>query len=379
MVFTYCSPYFLAEKRIDSSVLYDGIKAQTRLFFSRGSTTEIPSSVPIQETIKRNDNISQPFTPMSSSIAYMSLTNRDNKFSSTAGCSPRKRLVYQKTKMYNTSGIRLKDAMKESLNALNKNRGDRFSERKRSSDQAKKNKKKNPEEEASPALLALAKRMEEEKKVIESIGNASCEKFYGNLNLYNKYYAEYLHDPEVPFTGQNDLKVDVRTLIENTTATTARDPKRIDTKRVTLLPKGVGWRPSTNMKDLNMDENGMRSIPAKPFIVRNSVIDQKKKRVSSVEQQRAVEWSNVNEEEPAEKPNESEKWNLFRKDMVKVEDNLKSLEQMNVLVGRRKELSLEEDRFMKAVKEGKEGEVEVLLKFNSDLVKIRDSVNNIKY
>lgn len=265
----------------------------------------------------------------------------------------------------------LRETIREALSALPKKR------RGQSTDQDRKfmrREKEKHEKRLQEEQVELRKNQEkekqinEERRVIEKIGQNGSDRFLSNLNLYNKYYAEYLNEPETQFVNQRDLRVEIKPRIEESA---------LSRKRSTLFARkgtisAVKFPPAAVPKKQSCDTEDRATTPnRKPGMVKfMEHVKDKADLDTDTDSAGNREERIVVSEEIKQKNN----WSLFKKDMTKVETNLNGLQRIGVMINANGELNKEEFNFMRAVKNGNQEETSTMLKNNSRLVKVKDLV-----
>ena len=361
--------------------IYEALKEQKNKFFQRGQslqlTTIFPQKVETQAAEQEKKEDQSPPKARPSTLANLPLNTEAadtvlTEGKSFAGLSPRRRLAESPLKTYTVKPVRIKDQMKDSArswNVLMRSKGKKgvFEIKTRSNSNIVK-----PVETKSAYMRELERTLNEERKALDKLGDIGSEKFGAKLNLYNKYYAEYLDEPEQKYMGQVDLKVEVKPIIEESAL--SLEAKKFQTKKKvvgkvmqTASTKIFSVKELTGIKDLNFTQaSEQASPPKKGNTVRVRIATSSPSRRVKVEQ----------DEEPEEKaPEENGDWRYFGKEMSKVEENIKGLQKISAYVGNAKtELTDQEVKFLRMVKAGNVLEVQTMLKINGELAKIRDSV-----
>ncbi len=360
------------------------MKEQKRNFFQRGQslqlTTIFPQKVETQAEEQEKKTEQSPPKVRPSTLANIP-THNDltetvlTEGKSFAGLSPRRRLAESPLRTYTVKPVRMKDQMKDSArswNVLMRSKGKKgvFEIKTRSNSNSGIVK---PVETKSAYMRELERTLNEERKALDKLGEIGSEKFGAKLNLYNKYYAEYLDEPEQKYMGQVDLKVEVKPIIEESALSI--EAKKFQAKKKvvgkgllqTASTKIFAVKELTGVKDLNFTQaSAQSSPPKKDNSVRFRVATSSPSRRVKVEQ----------DEEPEEKAvEENGDWRYFGKEMARVEENIKGLQKISAYVGNAKtELTDQEMKFLRIVKAGNVLEVQTMLKINGELAKIRDSV-----
>jgi hypothetical protein len=218
------------------------------------------------------------------------------------------------------------------------------------------------------------RQMEEEKRVIDSLGKASCEKFQTNLNLYTKFYSEYLDEPKAKYLSQNDLKVQVKSsLTEKFLNAEVKELPLM--KQITSLLKGpiMLKRNSSNISSRENDKANVDQSPRVKFAVDKLI---KRESFSPPLSKRDFELGETTERLDSEEDAKGRpKSRLFADDIARAEKNKVELAKVNSLIDRKVEMTKEEEHFLKLVKGGKELEVYLMLRSNGELAKISDRRN----
>jgi len=376
---------------IHSIVVYEALKEQKKKFFQRGKslqlTTIFPQKVETQTTeperieelgIKRLHKArTTSMIPLATSIGDLTSETLMTEGRTPAGLSPRRRLAESPRRTYTVKPVRIKDQMKDSMkswNVLMKSKGKKgvFEIKTISNSNIK------PTGEVKSVYMReLEKTLNEERKALDKLGEIGSEKFGAKLNLYNKYYAEYLDEPEHKYMGQTDLKVEVKPITEESALSI--EARKFQAKKILANGKGIqaastklfAVKTLTGVQDLNFTQ-ASQSPPKKEVSVRffNTT-----RLGSSSPSKRGKQ---VQEEEPEGvfEGEEKSDWNFFGHTMSKVEENIKGLQKISAFVNTGKmELTEYELKFFRQVKAGNSVEVESMLKINGELVKIRDSTN----
>ena len=342
--------------------MYDAIKRQQLRYFNRGTSSVGEDISPPKFALTHREE-----TPnlLQGSIITQRPETGDCDGRSSVGLSPRAKLARTAKSFLKPSNVR--DTIRIALSSVPRKSGGQNSERNRLFMKREKEKEEKKRQEEKFELWRKQERerkIKEETRVIEKIGQAGSDRFLDNLNLYNKYYAEYLNEPETKFVGNKDLRIEMKPIIEENA--THKQMAAFLVRKRTISAQ----RTSTFSGELKKFDNESRGVtPAKASII---------KFLSSKGGRDKANFGFSSEDIEANKEDVTQEnnWTLFGKDMRKVETNLSGLKTIGVMIHHNRDLSKEEFQFLRAVKNGNQEDTLKLLKQDSNLVKIKDLVRS---
>ena len=345
--------------------MYDAIKKQQLKYFNRSNSSAVEDVSPQKIILSHREGT--PNLLQGSIITQRPETSYCDGRSSV-GLSPRAKLARSAKAFTVLKPSNLRDTIRIALSSLPKRTGGQSSERDRlfmKREREKEEKKQHEEKIELWKKQERERKIKEETRVIEKIGQAGSDRFLNNLNLYNKYYAEYLNEPETKFVGIKDLRVEMKPIIEESAMHRQRSilfarKRTISAQRTTSFAGGLK----------KVDNESRGATPAIAAIIKLAYDKQEKEKRNFGFSPEEVE---ANRGDVAQENN----WALFGKDMRRVETNLSSLKNIGVMIHQNGDLSKEEFEFLRAVKNGSQEETFKLLKKNSSLVKIKDLVKKI--
>ena len=367
--FNWIFTSFSAQKELNLRV-YEALKEQKHRFFARGSSVVTEASVK-----KSLDQEKEIFQERQANIAVPKRVESENSpRSPTLGMSPRKRLSQNPLKMYNVKMIRLKDSIKQSTKPWNVLMRNKQSKPLSGNFQKKKVSPKEVETK-SKYMVELEKTMIEERKALDKLGKISYEKFGAKLNLYNKYYAEYLDEPVEKYLEQGDLKVQVKPIIgEGILNVNVETTKLLKKRTVSSIPlKTTGILKKFPIGKGIDEEEPTRSNSKRFVTIKIDKEKDSKNDLLSILTKRTGEMADE-KLETEEEDYETKRKNLFGSVMSKVEENIKNLQKMSTFVESKSIMTKLEQSFFKHVREGNIDEVSSLLMIDNNLVKARDLV-----
>jgi len=338
------------------------------MFFTRGS------SIISEDSIKKALNQEKDTFQERQAFALTAPKKTDKKTSPrspTIGMSPRRRLSQNPLKMYNVKDIRLKESLKQpgnSWNVLMKNKQARPLT-------ASLYNKKIPPKEGEPKskyMIELEKTMNDERKAMEKLGKVTSEKFGDQLNLYNRYYAEYLDEPVQKYLQQNDLKVEVKPIIGQSALSIEAD--RLLKKKTLTIPLKVPGILKKLSTGRNEEEPPVRLSSKKFVTIDSSKEKQGKLDLISLLTKKTGEWTDE-KPETEEEDFDTKRKKLFGSVVMRVEENLKNLQKMSTFVENKTVMNKMEHLFFKYVKDGNKTEVQEMLNLDNNLVNVKDLVS----